>query len=1014
MFGFRLGFEHPGYLLLLATIPFLWVGSFRGLALLGPLRRLMALALRTAVATALIVALAGIQFVWTDDRMTVMYLLDQSESIPVAKRDAMLQYVIRNVAAQRDTARADRAGIIVFGKEAAIEIPPFDEDIPDLRRLDSYLGRKDATNLEAALKLAQAAMPDDTSRRIVIVTDGNENVGNARLLAVRLAKAGIGIDVIPVPLDITSEVLVEKIDLPPDIRRGQPFEAHVVINNYSAAGQAAAPIPGRLEVTRKLGSDEQVLLNESVVLDPNKPTVFPLRHTIDQPAPYTYKARFVPDDPSSDAVSQNNEASAYTYVRGKGRVLLIEDWARPDEYVEMIETLRKSDIEIVVMPSNNLFTSMAELQAFDAVILAGVPRTSGEDGDSISGFDDDHIEMLVRNTQQLGCGLLMLGGPDAFGAGGWAGTKLEEAMPVDFHIRNTKVQAIGALAMIMHASEMAQGNHWQKVIARSAIEALGPADYCGIIHWGSGGDQWLWGGQKGLLPVGSGNRKSMLAAVSRMTPGDMPQFDPAMQMTLAALNASPAALKHCIIISDGDPSPAAGGTIRGFANAGIKISTVAVASHGALGSNRLRDIAKDTGGKYYEAKSPQALPKIYQREARRVSRPLVYEPPGGATPQITLRHPVLEGIDNPLPPISGFVLTEVKQSPLTQVLIRSPSPEQQDNQTILAAWTYGLGRTAVMTTDTGKRWATDWPTWNGYDKFYSQLVRWIMRPSGDTGKFTLATKVEDGRVRVVVEALDKDDEFLNFLDMNASALGPDLKPLPLQMRQVAPGRYVGDFEADESGSYFLNVVPAAGEAPLSQGVSVPYSNEYRVRTINNALLQALADTDPVGGQPGQLTEPLEKSNLAQLTDHPAFRSGLAHARSIKDVWPLFVLVGCCIFLGDVFIRRVAIDFRWLGRLLAFRRSTASEAENEQTTRMAALRSRKAAIGDEIDRRRSATRFESSTEYVAPSQRPSDASQASASPTPGTPASLEPQKEQKTYTERLLEAKRAARRKQDES
>ena len=40
--------------------------------------------------------------------------------------------------------------------------------------------------------------------------------------------------------------------------------------------------------------------------------------------------------------------------------------------------------------------------------------------------------MLVRNTQQLGAGLLMIGGPEAFGAGGWTGSEIEKAMPVDF------------------------------------------------------------------------------------------------------------------------------------------------------------------------------------------------------------------------------------------------------------------------------------------------------------------------------------------------------------------------------------------------------------------------------------------------------------------------------------------------------------------------------------------------------------------------------------------------------
>ena len=114
---------------------------------------------------------------------------------------------------------------------------------------------------------------------------------------------------------------------------------------------------------------------------------------------------------------------------------------------------------------------MAELQRFDTVILAYVPRSSGSTADDITSFSDSQVQMLVQNTEGMGCGLIMIGGPDSFGAGGWSNTELEKAMPVDFQIRNAKVQSIGALAMVMHASEMAQGNHWQKVIAREALKA---------------------------------------------------------------------------------------------------------------------------------------------------------------------------------------------------------------------------------------------------------------------------------------------------------------------------------------------------------------------------------------------------------------------------------------------------------------------------------------------------------------------------------------------------------------
>ncbi len=49
---------------------------------------------------------------------------------------------------------------------------------------------------------------------------------------------------------------------------------------------------------------------------------------------------------------------------------------------------------------------------------------------------------------------------------------------------------------------------------------------------------------------------------------------------------------------------------------------------------------------------------------------------------------------------------------------------------ILSVWQYGLGRTAVLSTDGGERWASSWAKWPGHEKFYSQLIRWLMRPMG--------------------------------------------------------------------------------------------------------------------------------------------------------------------------------------------------------------------------------------------------------------------------------------------
>src|SRR3954451_1060038 len=267
MAGLTIAFDQPWWLLLLLLVPLLWIFSFRSLSGLGPYRRLFALLFRTVVFALLVLALAGIQLQKISDRVTVIYLLDQSESIPKLTREAMLEYVMKDIETHRhkgdlQSAANDKAGVIIFGREATIEYPPLADEIKAVGNLESLFDlRTDATNIASALKLAQASFPEDSAKRIVVVTDGNENLGDARTVARTLADSGIGIDVVPIVLDSQSEVAVEKIALPPDIRRGQPMQARVVLENYTKPSQnnPTGEVKGRLRVTRRYSSQDEPL-----------------------------------------------------------------------------------------------------------------------------------------------------------------------------------------------------------------------------------------------------------------------------------------------------------------------------------------------------------------------------------------------------------------------------------------------------------------------------------------------------------------------------------------------------------------------------------------------------------------------------------------------------------------------------------------------------------------------------------------------------------------------------------
>jgi hypothetical protein len=383
-------------------------------------------------------------------------------------------------------------------------------------------------------------------------------------------------------------------------------------------------------------------------------------------------------------------------------------------------------------------------------------------------------------------------------------------------------------------------------------------------------------------------------------------------------------------------------------------------------------------------------------------------------PEVRFPHEMISGIDGPFPPITGYVMTTKKENPLVEVSLVSPLPGAERNRTILASWTFGLGRTVAYTTDVGARYTTQWTGWENYDKFFSQMIVWSMRPLGDEGKFSVSTEEKDGRIEVVVNALDKNDEFKNFLNMTGTVVGPNLEPLDMKMEQTAPGRYQGSVPGRDAGSYFIVISPGAEMAPLQTGVNVAYSDEFRSRETNEALLGQLPALEPKGGKPGKMLPPIDEFvEVAPLLKHDTFRHDLAKAFSSQDIWFLVMLLAACLLFLDVFVRRVQVNFAWVpvlaGQVSA--RLFGREQEAPQAETIDRLRSRKAEVAGKVEQLRSTARFEASEEIEITGDKPIDlaAPPAESLDTKGQAPSLADQgaPEEDSYTSRLLKAKKRA-------
>src|SRR5216684_1658647 len=150
-------------------------------------------------------------------------------------------------------------------------------------------------------------------------------------------------------------------------------------------------------------------------------------------------------------------------------------------------------------------------------------------------------------------------------------------------LKSMKIEGKSGLVLIMHASEMAEGNAWQRKIAKLALEKLSPMDMVGQIHYDHGFNGGM-SGHRWHIPFQEigGNRNRLLRLVDSMEPGDMPDVDPAFLKAHKELTNPEYQLgtKHIILISDGDHWDASRQMLDKLKNAKITCTTVCITTHG--------------------------------------------------------------------------------------------------------------------------------------------------------------------------------------------------------------------------------------------------------------------------------------------------------------------------------------------------------------------------------------------------------------------------------------------------
>jgi uncharacterized membrane protein/secreted protein with Ig-like and vWFA domain len=849
-------FTHPGYLLLLPVLLAIgWWAGRRSLANLRGARRVIANIVRVLVLALLVLALAGVQVVHTKFALCTVFVVDASASVSQQNQQAALAYIRE---ACKQMRKDDTAAIVVFGADAYVESPPSPD--PKITRIYS-VPSPHYTDLAAALRLAMASFSQGAGRQIVVLSDGNENLGTA-LDQAKMSKAGdVKISTVALRPQIKSETLLERATLPPEVKQGEPFEIKLVAT-------ATAPASGQVRLFR----NGAYIGSQPVNLPPGK-TLLTISQSIAKPGFYTYEALL---EAGPDATTENNRAMGFVQVRGKPQVLLLAGW--PEQEQHLVKALSEHDINITLKGPEGLPTNLAGWRNWDAVMFADVPATA---------MAPEQMLMAQNYVRSLGGGFGMLGGEEGFGAGGYFKTPIEETLPVDMSVRKHKVFPSLAVMLIMDTSGSSgmdiDGKTMIKLEAESAIqvvELMNDKDQLGVIVSGEGTNV--------LAPIRlASNKTAIKRDISRMAPGGGGIYCyPSLELAYREMRKVKARIRHIIMLADGTDCDEQEGCDRLAAQMKRDKITLSTLSFGnGPHTPFLQRIAAIGDGKSYIATKARDLPRIFTKDAMLASKSLLVEE--RFLPKVDTSAEVLRGIDfSAMPPLLGYVATSAK--PLAQVAM-----ETHKDDPLLATWRYGLGRSVAFTSDAHARWAAYWLGWKGYSEFWTQAMRWMLK-RGQPTNWQTHVEEKNGVGRITVEALDEQAGFINFLDLEAHIVKPDMKTETVRLEQVAPGRYAHEFPVRDIGAYLVTVTRRGKTDGSGQtaGVVIPYPPEYRDLKANEFLLNQLAETT------GGLNDP------APETLYGGKREA---ARSPQDIWMLLVLLAALLWPIDVAARRLMLD-----------------------------------------------------------------------------------------------------------
>ena len=826
-----------------SVLLFVWYTS-KKLGNMYKLRKQLIIISRTLFLILMILALSGVNLKWSVDTTTTLFVMDASDSLR-GEREYIEGFVREAINAKSSK---DQIGVLSFGDNALIESFVAKEAV--FNKIESEPSGI-YTNVEEALNTAVSLMPQNSKKRIVLLTDAEENAGNSARLASTLLEQNIELKILKLDRNIEKEAAIENITVPQRLRIGEQFNIVVNINSKVKTGAKLTLISGRTKV-----AEQRVELQKGS----NK---FVFRDTAEIGGFKSYRAVLEPD---IDIDTRNNEASTFTNVLDQPRVLILED--TEGEAAEIEKLLQASNIAYDKSDAFYAPSTLEELSKYKSVILSNV---------SSENLNEGFLNSIESYVRDLGGGMIATGGENSFALGGYYKTPLEKVLPVNMELKGKKeIPDMAILLIIDKSGSMTEGRGGitnldiAKEAAVRTLDSLREKDTIGVIAFD---DTVYWV----VEPQKASNAEAIENDIGTIRPGGGTSIIPALEEGYEKISKLDAKIKHIILLTDGQAERTGyEELVEKMKKENITASTVAVGEGADV--TLLENIAKGANGRFYYTDAGDNIPRIFAKETFMAAR--AYLNNREFTPVITNQHNIIaDAAPQGLPSLLGYVAATPKGT--ARVLLAS---DQEDP--ILTVWQYGLGKTIAWNSDISGKWSANYVSWSNNIKLWQNMINWTIEKyeSDDL----IAEVVQEGGKGIISV---KTENELEQLETTAVIVSPDMTNQEIALYPTVPGQYTGDFNIKSQGAYLIKVLQKKnGETvgAASTGVSIQYSPEYRL------------------DQKKDNVERLAKETGAVYIEKPedVYKGKMEDIFGVVDITPFLLILAIIIFLMDIALRRL--------------------------------------------------------------------------------------------------------------